>query len=235
MFPEPHAIRERNLQALAAKIEQTMELLDEYEQTRLYEVNPRIRLGAEREIDKLKKELAEIQQEYERLYQEAMSSRQSKQDEDVGAQLQALNSKMDSLLAEQKALMVGLNSAERAIITTVVEKLNQEQLLMSQSVRAAIEEQQIPQQELQEALSALQQALAAIHSRGGTLPHLEKEAAEQVTAILKEPTLDISHKLSVTLPLIPFLLSYEADIALQGEMNLKKAWDRLVSRVHRKP
>ncbi len=231
----------RRLDDLDDNLQQTQRLLKSYEDALLYEINPRLQMGYQREIEKLKEKIAEYQREYTDLLRTIATPELTGQLADVGKQLEALDAKMDSLLAGQgvirtnladlrATIVAGFDEKEQAIITSIVEKLNQSQLLTTHTIEAALKTGRISQQEQQATLAVVQQALTAIQERGASLQHLPKETAGQLTALLEEPTLDMSHKLSVTLPIIPFILSYQADIGLQHGLNLKAAWERLVAK-----
>ena len=53
------------------------------------------------------------------------------------------------------------------------------------------------------------------------------ESARQVTELASAPGLDIKHKLKVTIPIVPVLLSYEGAFELGSRLNLEEAWRAL--------
>lgn len=54
----------------------------------------------------------------------------------------------------------------------------------------------------------------------------------QVAPVIQEPTADIKQKLKLSIPLIPFLLSFETELNLNIAANLTAAWERLKERFH---
>jgi len=56
---------------------------------------------------------------------------------------------------------------------------------------------------------------------------------ENLSDVVDAPKLDASHKLKITIPIIPFILSYEGEMGLKSGMNLESAWQRLLSKVGR--
>jgi hypothetical protein len=61
-------------------------------------------------------------------------------------------------------------------------------------------------------------------------PQLVREV-ENLSAVVDDPKLDVSHKLKVSIPIIPLILSYETEVELKSGLNLKAAWQRLKVRV----
>jgi hypothetical protein len=162
---------------------------------------------------------------------------------DVAAQLRQMGTKLDALLAGQKAIQENLadlrqavlarfDASEQTIIAAVVERLDQSQLATIQTVLDAIEAGRIPESDLQETLLAMQQALAEIQQRDIVFsdPALTTEV-EQLAEVVDAPRLEVKHKLKVTVPIIPLLLSYEGEVELKSGLNLEAAWRRLVDKV----
>jgi hypothetical protein len=93
-----------------------------------------------------------------------------------------------------------------------------------------IETNRVPESELQETLNTIQQALLEIRQTGLHDPQLVREV-ENLSAVVDDPKLDVSHKLKVSIPIIPLILSYETEVELKSGLNLKAAWQRLKVRV----
>jgi len=233
---------ELQLQHLADNIRQDLTLLKEYEDTLRYEDDPRRRAKYRREIEQLRKSAARYRQEYEELRAQA-TGEPSGTMRDVADQLQYMDAKLDALLAGQKglredltdlrqALLTRFDVSEQALIAAVVEHLDQGQLVTIQSVLDAIEAGHVPDMELQETLDAVQQALSEMRKQGAVLgtPALTNEV-EQLAELADAPRMDVKHRLKVTVPIIPLILSYEGEIELGSELNLEAAWQRLVSRL----
>lgn len=189
-----------------------------------------------RQIMRLKESIAQYQQEYDDL--QTKVTLKSPQLATAGSELQELKDQINILqitlqadLKDLQAMIItSFNGAEQAIITAVVARLDQVQLITTQVILSSVKANQIPQQELQETLSAVQAALAEIQQQGG-IAHLSKSETEHLTRLIEEPTLDMGHKLALTIPIIPFILSYQGEIGLQSGLNLKEAWKRLITRV----
>jgi hypothetical protein len=50
------------------------------------------------------------------------------------------------------------------------------------------------------------------------------ETVRQAAELASAPDLDIKHKLKVTIPIVPVLLSYEGAFELGSRLNLEEAW-----------
>ena len=118
---------------------------------------------------------------------------------------------------------------EQTIVSTVLEKLNQKQLATTQQVIDAIEKGQIPEEDLQKTLTELQHTLAEIQQNGVLLsdPTLAS-ISERMLEVSEAAKLDVNHKLKVTVPIIPLILSYEGEVGLHRELHLKTVWQKLL-------
>ncbi len=138
----------------------------------------------------------------------------------------------DDLKDLRKTLLARFDASEQVIISTIVQRLDQNQLATVQSILDEIETHRVPENELQETLSTLQQALLEIKEKEAILhdPQLVREV-ENLSAVVDDPKLEVSHKLKVSVPIIPLILTYETEVELKSELNLKAAWQRLKARV----
>jgi len=55
--------------------------------------------------------------------------------------------------------------------------------------------------------------------------------AKNLSEMVDDPKLDVSHKLKVSIPIIPLILTYETEVGLKSGLNLKAAWQRLKAKV----
>jgi hypothetical protein len=114
----------------------------------------------------------------------------------------------------------------------VIERLDQDQLATVEAVLNAVEAERVPIGEMEETLVAVQHTLSEIQQQGVALPDstLTSEEFERLSEVVDAPKLDAKHKLKVTVPIIPYLLSYEGEIELKSGLNLEAAWKRLMAR-----
>jgi hypothetical protein len=234
--PELDAIWQQRLQDLADHIAQDIALLKKYEDSVRYEDDPRRLARYHREIEQLRESSARYQQQYDDLRAQVTCELPTGM-QDVGAQLQQMDAKLDALVARQVTILDDLShlrqklldrysASERVIIAAITERLAQPQLTTLQSILDVLEADRLSDAEMRDTLNAIHGTLTALQQQAGLLPG-EQALAE----VIKAPTLGIKHKLKVTIPIIPLLLGYEGELELGSEMNLEAAWRKLVARI----
>jgi hypothetical protein len=144
-------------------------------------------------------------------------------EDEAGKKHGPIDTKLDALLAGQTAIREDLSGL----------RLDQGQLATVQAVLDAIEAGLVPIGELEETLVAVQHTLSEIQQQGVALPDsiLTSEEFEHLSEVVDAPKLDVKHKLKVTVPIIPYFLSYEGEVELKSGLDLEGAWKRLVGRV----
>ena len=232
-------LTERRLQDLADNIRQDLNLLKEYEDKLRYETDPRRLEGDRREIERQRESLTRYQQEYDEL-QKQVTGVPPAEMVDTANLLQQMDAKLEDVLKNQKVmqddlknlrktLLARFDASEQVIISTIVQRLDQNQLATVLSIQDEIETYSVPENELQETLSALQQALLEIRQTRLNDLQLVSEA-KSLSEMVDDPKLDVTHKLKVSIPIIPLILSYETEVGLKSGLNLKAAWQRLKAR-----
>ena len=235
-------LTELRLQDLADNIRQDLNLLKEYEDGLRYETDPRRLAGYRREIERQRESLTRYQQEYDEL-QKQVTGVPSAEMVDTADLLRQMDAKLDDLLAGQenmqddlndlrKTLLARFDTSEQAIISAIVQRLDQNQLATVQSILDEIETHRVPENELQETLNTIQQALLEIRQTEiGLYDSQLTSEAKDLSEMVDDPKLDVNHKLKVSVPIIPLILSYETEVELKSGLNLKAAWQRLKARV----
>ncbi len=224
------------LRQLADNIQQDLELLKEYEDKLRYEDDPRRKARYRKEIEELRKSATRHRQEYEEL--RATAGEPTLVMADVADQLGQMDAKLDTLLDGQGAIrgdLSGLRRAilnryevgEQAIIAAMVKHLDQAQLGTVAAVLEVTDAGTLSRREMEEILTAVQDALAMLRQSGAQLPRQAQRFQEVVDA----PHLDVQHKFKVAIPIIPGLLAYEGEIGLGSGADLEAAWHRLVERM----
>lgn len=227
---EPHMIR---LRPLSDNIRQDLALLKDYEDALRYEDEPRRRAKYRQEIEQLRESATHYQREYSEL-RAWVTGEPSADMQNIATQLRQMGVKLDTLLAGQTAIHDDLghlrqtvldryDTGEQTIIATITERLDQTQLTTVQAVLDALEEDRLPETEMLQVLNAVQQILVELEQRNIALP-----AQQPVAEAIATPTLDVKHKLKITLPIVPLLLGYEGEVQLGSGMNLETVWERLV-------
>ena len=230
------------IQHLVENIQKDLDLLKDYEDTLRLEDDPRRRAKYRREIEQLRESAASYKMEYDEL-QMHVADKTSVPMQNVEIQLHQMDTKLDTLLLGQetiqdnlinlrKAVLARFDANEQTIITTIVNRLDQEQLANTQAALDGIAARQLSNNELQETLGAIRDALNEISQKEIFLSdsHLTSEI-ENISEVVDAIKLDVSHKLKVTVPIIPFILSYEGELGLKSGMNLESAWTKLLNKV----
>ena len=227
----------RRIQQLADNIRKDMDLLNDYEDELRYESDPRRLARYRREIERQRESLSRYQQEYDELRGQVTGEPPAGM-QDAVDMLRQMDAKLDGLLSGQtfiqydladfrKTLLTRFDDSEQTIISTVVQRLDQNQLATVQSILDEIEVNRLPENELQETLNAVLQALSEIkENEAGYYDSQLLRDAGNLLELVDDPKLDVNHKLKVSIPIIPLILSYETEVGLKSVLNLKAAWQR---------
>ena len=221
---------EKRLKDLESNIARDQELLKQYDDELAYASDSRAIGYCEKQIERQRKSITRYQQEYAELKQKLIGT-QSTQMQHVESQLQQMDNKLNFLLKGQIAIykkqhqvLERYNNSEKAIINSITKQLNQTQLVLTENLLQALDNNMVSEPEMQQMLAVLDERLPC-------LPPSQAAIAEK---IIKDPELDAKHKLKVTLPIIPMLVEYEGELELGSGFNIKLAWQQLVTKLGRK-
>jgi len=236
---------ELRIQHLADNIRQDLDLLKGYEEELRYETDPRRLARYRREIVRQRESLTHYRQEYDELRGQGTGAVPAGM-QDAADMLHQMDAKLDSLLSGQKViqddlkdfrktLLARFDASDQTVITAIVERLDQNQLATVQSILDGMKANRVPESELQETLNAVQQSLSEIkQNEAGYFNSQMVRDIESLADVVDDPRLDVSHKLKVSLPIIPLILSYEGEVGIKSGLNLKAAWEGLTARVRGK-
>jgi len=227
---------ELRLKHLEDNIKQDQELLKDYEDSLRYEDEPIRKARYKREIERLRESANSYQQEYNELRMQ-ITGEPTVQMQNVAIQLQQMNNRLDRLSAGQQAiyeninhlrqgLLARYNASEKNIISAITERLNKSQMLTVSAVLDAIEANQVSEAEIQKILPSIEQSLIILQQRGVTLPVSHQAIAEVINA----PQMDFKHRFKVAVPIIPFIIDYEAELELSTGINIKEALKEFMAR-----
>ena len=225
---------ELRIQQLADNIRKDMDLLNDFEDELRYETDPRRLARYRREIERQRESLSRYQQEYDELRGQVTGEPPAGM-QDTADMLRQMDAKLDDLRGGQKViqddladfrktLLARFDDSEQTIISTVVQRLDQNQSATVQSILDEIETHRLPENELQGTLNVIQQTLSEIKQKeAGYYDSQLVRDVGNLSEVVDDPKLDVNHKLKVSVPIIPLILSYETEVGL----NLKAAWQRL--------
>jgi len=223
-------IFQQRLTDLLDNITQDQKLLKEFEEALTVEDNPRTLKKYKKEIKRQQESIENYRQEYTELEQQltGISTPQiqvvGNQLQIIENQLQQIEAKLNIVLINQDSLLLRYQVSEQAILRVFIEQLNQTQLAFTENMLNAVAANQVSESEMLE-------MLAFIESR---IPSLPASSQAEIAEIIKSPELDARHKITVTLPIVPFLINYEGELELGTGFNIKSAWELVMQKLGRK-
>ena len=223
-------IFQQRLTDLLDHITQDQKLLKEFEEALTVEDNPRTLKKYKKEIKRQQESIDNYKQEYTELQQQliGISTPQiqvvGNQLQIIENQLQQIDAKLNIVLINQDSLLLRYQVSEQAILRVFIEQLNQTQLAFTENMLNAVAANQVSESEML-------QMLAVLQSR---IPSLPSSSQAEIAEIIKSPELDTRHKITVTLPIVPFLINYEGELELGTGFNIKSAWEFVIKKLGRK-
>jgi len=223
-------IFQQRLTDLLDHITQDQKLLKEFEEALAVEDNPRTLKKYKKEIKRQQESIDNYKQEYTELQQQliGISTPQiqvvGNQLQIIENQLQQIDAKLNIVLINQDSLLLRYQVSEQAILRVFIEQLNQTQLAFTENMLNAVAANQVSESEML-------QMLAVLESR---IPSLPSSSQAEIAEIIKSPELDARHKITVTLPIVPFLINYEGELELGTGFNIKSAWEFIIKKLGRK-
>ena len=246
----PSLVQQR-WQDLSDNVSKDLELLKAYEDAIRYEDDPKKKLRYQHEIEQLRISVFNYQKAYNALQQQSQVATVIT-DSNLEIQLKEMQIKLDRLRAgqieirqdireghsqitEQFNSIVKLTVEEQTVMASIVNRLDEQQLLETRVVVNEIAGDQVSIEEFQDLWQAVQATLLEVRRLKVFFSDLAlKQEIEQVTEWVDAPQMEAKHKLLVTIPIIPYLLSYEGELELRSGMNLEAAWKNLVTKVLRR-
>ncbi|MGB3402844.1 MAG: hypothetical protein WBA77_09145 [Microcoleaceae cyanobacterium] len=220
------SIMQMRLQQLEDNVVRVLQLLNDYEVELLDESDPGTKNKYSRRIEQLKQQRDNYERELTAIEKQLMSEPQEEQLSKITSQLQQIDKKLDWLTDSQaaihQAILVHFTTEEKALIYPIARQLQETQRVEVESVLEAVESNQVSEEETKLIVDQLKQALVLLKKEGLELPSDNKEIIE----ILNSPTLDAKHALKVSIPIIPFILSYEGELGLGTGIKLKETWNQ---------
>ena len=223
-------IFQQRLTDLLDNITQDQKLLKEFEEALTVEDNPRTLKKYKKEIKRQQESIDNYKQEYTELQQQLIGiftpqiQVVGNQLQIIENQLQQIDAKLNIVLINQDSLLLRYQVSEQAILRVFIEQLNQTQLAFTENMLNAVAANQVSESEML-------QMLAVLESR---IPSLPSSSQAEIAEIIKSPELDARHKITVTLPLVPFLINYEGELELGTGFNIKSAWEFIIKKLGRK-
>lgn len=213
------------LQQLENNVARVLKLLNDYEVELVDETDPGTKSKYYRRIDDLKQQRNSYESELVTLQEKLKNDQPQEVVSTISSQLQQIDKKLDWLAGSQVALHESISiyftTEERFLINPIANQLSEAQVIEVKTVLEAVESNQISDNEANLAVSEINQLLALLKDRNVELP----DGNEAIVEVLNQPTLDAKHALKVSIPIIPFILSYEGELELGAGIKLKETWN----------
>lgn len=229
---------------LKQHIETDTKLLRDFEDTLRAETHPQRRLSYEQGIERQQEALAKWRRELAKLAGEivqdapsddlghqiltevrALQQTVTQQHGDIQSQLGGLEAR---LADGQQGILQRIDEQHRQTVSALVEKLDANQVELVDLLLDAHDQQQIAQWQADQLLLLTQQALVDLHRLRQGQPDAEQWQS-LLTLLQKETSWE--QKLKFTLPLIPSILEFESETAVDVLPALKQSWQTLVNRI----
>jgi len=138
--------------------------------------------------------------------------------------------------AFQAVVLSSLSGAEQRIVVAVLAGVDAQSRRHVEAIMLAVQDNHLAAADLQTLLAAVAAVHAEVRGHGAALADLSARldllAVDEAVAAVVGPTdAEFKHRLVMTVPLVPFLLSYEGEVELKSRLGLDAAWQALLARI----
>lgn len=221
------------------------ELLNDYEKLLETETDPRRLKHIQHEIERQKEAIVGYQTQYDELKGSNTIVGGSTPENDaiqaVGDQITELQQQItgmelrltaqheqtrSQMSAQQEMILAQIDASRRATVAAVTEKLDQQQLETVELLYDIVDRQQIAQWEAENTANMVRHALVELS---------KQPSAAQWQQLLGAVDSDAEwqQKLKLTIPIIPMILEYESEVALDVLPALREKWQQLIAKIKR--
>jgi HEAT repeat protein len=138
----------------------------------------------------------------------------------------------DDIKSLRQSILDRFEISEQKILSSVFERLDRDKLEIISSLLDAIKENRIPKDLTEEALEATKELITEMKSMQIQDPKMAK-CVDSWEEAINSPELGIENLIKVTIPIIPFLLTYEGSYKFQTGIKLDSVWNKLRALVRR--
>jgi hypothetical protein len=198
------------LQQLEGNIEKANILIGQYQTELVLEDDPQRKGKYKLRVEQLKELVSN--------YQEELGELRGKVDSDQIC-------RVNNIATELHQMNDQINALGNLVLrshTALIKQLNQNQLATVQKITDALEANRIAEVDLENLLKTVQITLEAVKNKGLVISSDQKE----IEGVVDDPSVDTKHKLKVSIPIIPLLIDYEAELELGTGFNLKVLWEQ---------
>jgi hypothetical protein len=151
---------------------------------------------------------------------------------EISTRLSAVEQGVAAVQTSLQQVLRRFDRQYQEVVAPILARIDQHHLAQLDAILAAVETSAIAADEIDRLLAAISATLATILAQQQTLldPPLQQSIRQVVEAAGNE-TLDRRHRLKLTVPLIPLLLAYEAEIEVGAQSRLANLWQSLTGLV----
>jgi len=225
--------RALRLHQLQDNIDRAQKLVKETEDALLVEDIPRRRARLEMDIKQLRTMVDGYLEEYSSLAAESPADTEvislGRSLDLLSGRIATLSSRIDAL-SDQHAVFSAHLIQQMSVLhnETIIAMLSRpdpkERQLVATALKA-LADRPLQFATSSDILDSVLLALAEAQQQGGGQ---ERAVVAEVSRVVEDPKLEVANKLKLSIPLIPFLLSYETELNLKTAGNLRAAWKKLL-------
>ena len=153
-----------------------------------------------------------------------------KEIESCNRQIEKIAKSLDGYIAELNQIY-----QEEGIETSqdVIRIGNKLQKIFIKSIIEAIDQKQLTDAEMKEFLRVIQQAFKELEQKAPSDSAVGKmlQESQNLPEVWESPTKDTGEKLKVSIPIIPSILTYEAELSVNVKESLKKFWKKFQDKI----
>lgn len=221
------------LQHLKDTIDRALKLVKETEDALVVEDIPRRRARLEMDIKQLKALVGGYLEEHSELAAESPTDIQVVS---IGHSLEMLSGRIETLttridaLSDQHAifsahLIQQMKVLRNETLITLLSRPGPKDREVVASALKALADRPLQPVGSSEILGLVRIALAEAERQ---VTGQEKAVVAEVSRIVEDPKIELNNKLKLSIPIIPFILSYEAECNLKTAANLRTAWKKFL-------
>lgn len=218
------SVMQLRLQQLEDNVTRVLKLLNDYEVELIDETDPGTKSKYQRRIAELRQQRDSYESELLSLQGQLKNNQSQATVSAISSQLQQIDKKLNWLAGSQAALhesiLMHFAAEEKLLINSITQQLNESQAIEVETLLELVETHKISDQEANLVVSEINQILTLLKDNDIKLP----SGNERIAEVLNQPTLDAKHALKVSIPIIPFILSYEGELGLGAGIKLKETW-----------
>jgi hypothetical protein len=223
---------------LDRNIDLALELIRDLEEELLYETDPIKTAKYERDKKRIAEKRHSYQREIEAIQAQAVggnaTSEITNRIDEVTKKLEIIRQEHDDISRElgllRAAVLGEIGGGHQRLLEPVINLLPAAELSVAQAALAKVDNADLDEREIAEVIDEVRIAAnLAVETDLIKEPSMKANLAELADAI-EDPKLGIKHKLKLTIPIIPFLISYEGEASWDNTLNLEKAAQWLTGR-----